>query len=150
MAVFNRVYCSQCKKEHNVYDDKLREIACSRCREIIKVSPRAGNYFIEYYADGRRRREKVGSSRQLTEIALQKRKVEIAEGKFLDKRKEEKNRFEDFALEYFEVHSKVNNKSWRKSNLCNVNILKKSFSGKLLIEITPRLIEEFKAQKFRE
>jgi len=150
MAVFNRVYCSKCKKEHNVYDEKLPEIVCRRCGETVKISPRAGNYFIEYYVAGHRKREKVGASRTLAETVYQKRKVEIAEGKFLDKRKDEKIKFEDFAEEYLELHSKVNNKSWRKSDLCNVNLLKKHFFGRHLTDITSRIVEEFKAQKLNE
>ena len=34
--------------------------------------------------NGRRKREKVGPSKRQTLIVLQKRKVQIAEGKFLD------------------------------------------------------------------
>jgi integrase len=148
MAVFNRIYCSHCKKPHNVYDENLKELACS-CGQSVKI-PKQGNFFIEYYAEGRRRREKVGASRTLAETVYQKRKVEIAEGKFLDKRKDEKIKFEVFAEEYLELHSKVNNKSWRKSDQCNVNLLNKFFSGRFLNEITPRLVEEFKAQKLNE
>jgi hypothetical protein len=44
-------------------------------------------YWIDYYVNGRRKRERVGPDKKLAETVLQKRKVEIAEGKFLDKRK---------------------------------------------------------------
>ena len=56
MAVYNRVYCGQCKKEHNVYSDALKEIICSSCRLPIPIKNQK-NYFIEYYANGRRIRE---------------------------------------------------------------------------------------------
>ena len=66
-----------------------------------------GNWWIDYYyAPGRRKREKIGSSKALAEAVLQKRKVEIAENKHLDIRKEVKIKFEDFADEYLELHSK--------------------------------------------
>jgi len=33
-------------------------------------------YFIDYYVNGRRKREKIGSSRKLAETVLSKRKVQ--------------------------------------------------------------------------
>ncbi|MCM8778670.1 MAG: tyrosine-type recombinase/integrase [Candidatus Omnitrophica bacterium] len=81
---------------------------------------------------------------------LKKRKVEIAERKFLDIRREEKIKFEDFAEEYLELHCKPNNKSWRGFDRHNINALKKYFSGKCLYEITPLLVEKFKAERVKE
>lgn len=105
------------------------------------------NWYIDYYVNGRRKREKVGLSKSLAEIVLKKRKVEIAEGKFLDIRKEEKIKFEDFVDEYIEVYLKPNCKSWEKSELHNIKHLKSFFSGKLLYEVTPLLVERFKTER---
>lgn len=58
----------------------------------------------------------------MAENALRKKKVEIAEGKFLDVRRQKKLKFEDFADEYFELHSEVNNKSWRRTDRHNIKI----------------------------
>jgi len=148
MAVFNRIYCPACKIRHNVYDEKLREVACRECNRAIKIKPSEGNFYIEYYAEGRKNREKIGSSRALAETVLQKRKVEIAEGKFLDKKKEEKVRFEVFADEYFELHCKVNNKkSFQTADIHNIKRLKQFFGGLYLNEITPHKVQQFKAQR---
>ena len=85
------------------------------------------NWHIDYrLPNGKRRREKVGSSKKLAEIVLGKRKVEIAEGRFLDVRKNEKIKFEDFAAEFLNIHSKVNKKSW-KSDFYNLGTLEKYF-----------------------
>lgn len=108
------------------------------------------NWWIDYYAHGRRHREKVGPSKSLAQLALQKKKVEIAEGKFLDKRKDEKIKFDVFAQEYLELHSKINNKSWRRSDLPNITILKRFFTGQYLQDITPLMIEKFKAARMKE
>lgn len=83
-------------------------------------------------------------------MVLNKRKIEIAEGKFLDKKKDEKLKFEIFAEEYLELHSKVNNKSWRKSDLLNIQVLNKTFTGKYLQEIIPYFVEKFKAERAKE
>jgi integrase len=109
-----------------------------------------GNWFIDYRANGRRIREKIGPNKSLAEIVLKKRIVEIAENKFLDIKKEQKIRFEDFADEYLEVHCKPNNKSWHKSDYPNLVGLKKYFVGKYLHEITPEDIERYRSERIRE
>lgn len=106
-----------------------------------------GNWYIDYYANGRRKREKIGTSKVLAETVLRKRKVEIAEGKFLDVRKEQKIKFEDFSEEYLNIYSKPNNRSWKDNDLPNIRRLKAFFSGRYLHEITPLLVEKFKIER---
>ena len=149
MAVYNRVCCIECGQKHNVYKKDVKEIVCTHCGNVIKINAREGNFFIEHYFNGRRIREKVGTSRGLAEVAYQKRKVEIAEGKFLDKKKEEKVKFEDFADEFLEVYCKSNHKSWSFSET-NLKTLKRFFSGKYLYEITPHMVEKFKSDRISE
>ena len=109
------------------------------------------NWFIDYrLPNGKRRRGKVETSKKLALNVLAKRKLEIAEGKFLDVKRNEKIKFDVFADEYLELHSKINNKSWIKSDLRNITALKKSFSGRYLYEISPHLIEQFKAERARQ
>ncbi len=107
-------------------------------------------WYIDYYANGRRMREKVGTSAKLADIVLQKRKVQIAEGRFLDVKKVYKVKFEDFADEYLEVHCKSNNKAWRKSDQPNLGSLKKYFSGRYLHEITPEDIERYRTERIKK
>jgi len=109
-----------------------------------------GNWYIDYYACGKRKREKIGASKTLAENVLRKRKVEIAENKYLDIRRDQKIKFEDFADEYLELHSKPNNKSWVKSDLQNIKALKLYFTGKNLYEITPLLVDKFKTHRIKE
>jgi integrase len=104
------------------------------------------NWYIDYYVNGRRKREKVGPSKKLAETVLKKRKVEIAEGKFLDIKKEHKVKFEELVSMYLELHAKPNKKSWR-SDEDTTKLLKKYFGGRRLSEITPLLIERFKMER---
>lgn len=105
------------------------------------------NWHIDYrLPNGKRRREKVSPSKKLAEIVLSKRKVEIAEGRFLDVRKNEKIKFEDFAAEFLNIHSKANKKSW-KSDFYNLGTLEKYFGGKYLYTITIKDIEKFKVER---
>ena len=113
------------------------------------IRQRDGKYYIDFYANGRRVREIVGPNKRLADLALQKKRVEVAEGRFLDIRKNEKIKFEDFSAEYLELHSKVNNKSWKKSDWTNINMLNKFFGGRYLYEITTRDVEKFKFKRLK-
>ena len=107
-----------------------------------------GYFYIDYYVNNKRTREKIGSSRKLAEIAFSKRKVELAEGRFLDKKKNEKIKFEDFAGMFFKLHSMPNKKaSSAKRDQIILKHLKLFFRGKYLYTITPVLIEEYKIKR---
>ena len=112
----------------------------------MSVYLRKGNWCIDYYVHGVRYREKIGMSKVLAETVLMKRKVEIAEGKFLDKKKEGKIKFEDMAEMYLNLHAKPNKKSWH-SDVDHIKVLKKFFSGKRLSTITTMDIEKFKIER---
>jgi len=145
MAVFNRVYCSSCRGNNNIYKD-VREIACRQCGNHIKI--RENDFYIEYYHAGKKYREQIGSSKSLAETVLQKRKVQMAEGKFLEKKKEAQIKFEAFADEYFELHCKVNNKkSFDTADKHNIKVLKAFFPGLYLHEITPHKVQTFKSER---
>lgn len=107
-------------------------------------------WWIDYYVHGRKKREKIGTSRILAEQVLAKRKVEIAENKYLDVRNDPRIKFEDFADEYLEGHCKPNNKGWQKSDEPNLKNLKKYFAGKYLYEITPQDIEYYRVERIKK
>jgi len=51
--------------------------------EKMGVFKKNGYWYIDYYVDGRRKREKVGPNKRQAELVLKKRRVQVAEGKFL-------------------------------------------------------------------
>ena len=108
---------------------------------------RKGDWFIDYYASGRRRREKIGPSKKLAETVLRKRKVEIAEGKFLNMDKQQRIKFKDFAPIYLETHAKPNKRSWMTTDVKYLKNLIPFLGERFLNEITPELIERYKAQR---
>jgi len=62
---------------------------------------------IDFYVNGRRKRERIGPDKKLAATVLQKRKVAIAEGKFLDKQRLPHCTFNELAklyLPWAEVH----------------------------------------------
>jgi len=107
------------------------------------------NWYIDYYVHGRRKREKIGTSKVLAENVLRKRQVEIAENRYLDIRREHKIRFEELAQTYLELYSKPNKKSYH-SDCDLIKTLGKHFNGKYLYEITPILVEKFKSERIKE
>lgn len=106
------------------------------------------NWQIDYYFQGSRIRERVGSSRQLAEIVLKKRLVAIAEGRFLDIKKRERIKFKDFADKYLKEHSEGKKSYYTDTKI--VGLFKKVFRGKSLQEITALNIQEFKIKRAAE
>ncbi len=108
-----------------------------------KVYMRDKIYYVDFYADGRRKRHRVGANKALAETVLKKHQVEVAEGKFLDIKKKQKIKFDDFAAEYLELHSKL--KKSYDTDCKIIGLLKKFFGGKYLYEITSLDVEKFKS-----
>ncbi len=64
------------------------------------VFKKQGVYWIDYYLGGHRKRERIGPDRRLAETVLRKRKVEIAEGRFLERRKPITTTFDELGDAY--------------------------------------------------
>jgi len=149
MALFKRVYCPFCKQAHNLYekDGRKKKIFCSRCQREMPIKKGEGIYYIEYYFEKRRKREAIGPYKELAKNALYSRKKEIVENKYFDIKKEDKIKFDDFTEEYEKLHSSVNNRSWERSGKYIIARLKKHFGNKYLNEITPHMVDKFKAER---
>jgi integrase len=108
------------------------------------------DWWISYVEpSGRRVKLKIGQSKKLAESALQKIKVEIAEGKYLDIKSNERITFDDFADEYHKLHC-VPLKSCKKSHEVHLRLLRTYFKGKYLDEIDVVNVERFKATRMKE
>jgi len=109
------------------------------------VYKQGGSWFIDYRVEGRRKREKIGASKKLADTVLAKRKTEIAEGKFLDRKRIPKVRFEDFADEYLE-YSKANKRNYGRERYLMRHLVK-AFGDRWLSEISVWHVERHKAQR---
>ena len=105
-------------------------------------------YYIDYSCDGRRIKKAISESKKIAEAVLCKRKTEIAEDKYLDIKKNKKIRFEDFADEYLEIHSKSKKSYYTDEKI--IGLLKKLFEGKCLHQITTLDIEKFKSERIKK
>jgi len=111
----------------------------------MAIYKKGKNWFIDYRVQGRRKREKIGSNKKLAERVLAKRKVQIAENRFLDILKRPKIRFETLAANYLD-YAKTNKLSWDRDKR-SIKILGRAVNGKDLSEITPFLIEKYKNER---
>jgi len=115
------------------------------------VFKRGDNWYISFWFKGKRIKESIGPSRKVAEAVIAKRKAEIAENKYLDKRKElPPIKFHDFAVEFLKW-TKVNHKPGSiKRELSNMRTLEKSFGDKNIHEITAESIEDYKVKRIGE
>ncbi len=103
------------------------------------------NWYIDYYFDGKRIRESVGTSKTLAEKALAVRKTEILQGKYNLKSKLKSPFFEVFTPEYLE-YSKAHKRSYRR-DVDIIKALMPYFKGYRLSQITPEMIEKYKLKR---
>lgn len=103
---------------------------------------RGSAWYIDFYVNGRRVREKIGPNRKLAESVLAKRKVQATENRYLDIRKKNRCTFDQLAGQYMEW-SKTNKKSWDRDER-SILMLRRWFGGKSLTAINPLGIERFK------
>ena len=94
----------------------------------MAIFRKANNWYIDYYINGRRKREKIGPNRRQAELVFQKRQVQIAEDKFFDIKRTKKVLFDDFAKMYLDIYSKPNKRSWTRDQTC-IDHLKSSSGG---------------------
>jgi len=116
----------------------------------MAIYQKNGNWFIDYRVEGRRKREKIGSSKKLAEQVLAKRKIDIAEGKYLDRQKQEKITFEEFSERYLKDYSIPNKRSWKETDKYYVKRLNSVFGKKYLYTISSHDIERYKSERIKE
>lgn len=137
------IECPNCRYRNS--EDKEK---CVKCGLNLKKAKKV--YWIEFYTkDRKRKRERIGPWRKLAIEALAKRRVEVAENKFLDKKEEPpKIKFSEFAKEYLKWCEANNKWAYRKKII--LNTLNSTFGNKLLCEITTWDIEKYKVSRRKE
>jgi len=80
----------------------------------MAIFKKQGVWWIDFYACGQRKREKIGHSHKLAEEVLHKRKMEIAEGKYFPERQTKTVSFRDISEKYWKLHGQhLRSASWR-------------------------------------
>ena len=74
------IECPKCRKRNS-----LKKVGCGCGKNIRKASCK--NYWIEYYIGGKRKRERIGQSKQAAENRLKEIETAKAEGRYIRKNK---------------------------------------------------------------
>jgi integrase len=109
------------------------------------VFKRQGVFWIDYYVNGHRKRERIGPDKRLADTVLRKRKVAIAEGKFLDKRKVPRCTFAELAMMYLEW-AKTNHRGYIATR-SRVKMLSEVFGNQQLSDITPLKVDTYVSER---
>jgi len=106
-------------------------------------------WWIDYYDQGRRVRERVeASSKKVAQQALAARKGEIVQGRFELRKVRPGAFFKDFSEAYLE-YSKANKRSWKRDRT-SLRALYRHFENLRLNDITPWHIEKYKLKRKKE
>jgi integrase len=111
----------------------------------MAVFKKQGVYWIDYYANGRRKRERIGPDKRLAETVLKKRKVAIAEGKYLDKRRVPRCTFQELASLYLEW-AKAKHRGFA-STKSRIGHLTDEFGPVQLSTITPLMVDSYVSRR---
>jgi integrase len=109
------------------------------------VFRKQGVYWIDYYVNNHRKRERIGPDKKLAATVLQKRKVAIAEGKYLDKKKIPRCPFNELAELYLQW-AKTNHRGYVATK-SRVNLLCQVFGERQLSDISPLSVDAYVSQR---
>jgi len=135
----------ECPKCHKRYS--LKRKTCSCGFRFAKTSGKI--YWIEYYVDGRRRRERIGPNKQAAEQRLRDVLNRRTEGRYIEKAKNIRVTFDEVAKWYCELPQVKAKKSYRRDTL-SIRTLGNSFSGKKVSELTVNFVDAYRHKRLNE
>lgn len=114
----------------------------------MAVFQKNGNWWIDFYHQGKRIRRKVGPSKKVAEMALADIQVKKAKNDFLGVCEPRKILLKDFAGEYLE-YSKANKakRSYERDVLTIEGHVLPIWADHQLSQITPKIIEDYKIKR---
>jgi excisionase family DNA binding protein len=118
---------------------------------VRKTKDGKERWAIDYTDRGRRVREVVRDAQARGEalVALQARIAQAFDGRFAPLRRAEPTRFSRLAEIYLNDYAKTNKKSWRCDAYALDAHLKPYFGALRLEEITPHVVEQYRAERLR-
>ena len=135
----------ECPKCHKRYGLKSKTCSCG-----FRFAKTAGKiYWIEFYVDGRRRRERIGPNKQAAEQRLRDVLNRRTEGRYIEKAKNTRVTFDELAKWYCELPQVKAKRSYDR-DLLSIRTLARFFSGKKVSELTVNLIEAYRQKRLTE
>ena len=106
----------------------------------MAIFKKGGNWFVDFYVQGNRQREKIGPSKSLATEVMHKRLSEAAEGKFFPTRRKISPDFGEFTEKYWRLYgARLKAKGLR-------GVLERfsdAFAAKRLSEISPAAVQSY-------
>jgi integrase len=136
------VECPECKKRNS---QKMKACKCGFA--LVKFSGRV--YWIEWYQDGQRLRERVGPNKEAAEQRLREVLSARTEGRYVKKSPDARLTFKDLAAWYLELPEVKAKRSYDR-DYRSLNNLLPFFGDKVLREITPALVEAYRRKRLAE
>jgi integrase len=115
------------------------------------VFKKQGNWWIDFYHEGKRIRRKVGPSKKVAEMALADVQVKQSKQEFLGVCEPKRILFKDFAVEYLE-YSKANKakSSFKRDETTIKKHLEPLWENLDLSRITTKMIEDYKPKRLEK
>ena len=136
------VECPECKKRNS---HKVKACKCGFA--LAKFSGRV--WWIEYYQDGQRRRERIGPNKEAADQRLREVLTARTEGRYIQKSPDARTLFKDLAAWYLELPEVKAKRSYDRDHRSMKNLLP-FFGDRLLKDITPALVEAYRQRRLGE
>jgi integrase len=136
------IECPSCKKRNSA---KVKACKCGFA--LAKFSGRV--YWIEYYLDGQRKRERIGPNKAAAEQRLREVLTARTEGRFIKKSPDVRTFFKTLAAWYLELPEVKAKRSYARDRQ-SVRFLLPHFGERLLKDITPATVESYKQKRLTD
>jgi integrase len=136
------IECPECKKRNS---QKAKSCKCGFA--LAKFSGRV--YWIEYYLDGQRKRERIGPNKSAAEQRLREVLTARTEGRFIKKSPDSRTLFKTLAAWYLELPEVKAKRSYYRDQR-SVRLLLPHFGDRLLKDITPATVEGYKQKRLAD
>ena len=136
------VECPECKKRNSA---KVKACKCGFV--LAKFSGRV--WWIEWYQDGQRKRERIGPNKSAAEQRLREVLTARTDGRYIKKSPDVRTFFKDLATWYLELPEVKAKRSYSRDQR-SVRLLSPHFGDRLLKDITPATVEGYKQKRLAD
>ncbi len=136
------VECPKCKNRNS-----LKAKTCKCGFLLAKFSGRV--YWVEYYRDGYRKRERIGPNKAAAEQREREIKSAIVEGRHIRKSPDTRTTFKALADWYLSLPEVKAKRSYKRDKQLVAHLLP-FFGDRLLKDVTPALVEAYRRERLAE
>jgi integrase len=134
--------CPKCKKRNS---QKAKSCKCGFA--LAKFTGKV--YWVEWYEEGQRKRERIGPNKSAAEQRQREIKSAIAEGRHIKKSPDLTTRFKTLAEWYLHLPEVKAKRSWDRDRH-SVKFLLTHFGERLLKDINPAYVEAYRQKRLAE